>query len=129
MPRRVSDTFYHYNPCFEDKDEDKKAEVDSTKPIVEINSGTVYGKLVKSPQGTDIEQYLGIPFAKPPIGDLRFSNPVPLSKFDGGNCPILSSALVVSCKDSSELSKIEVNIPHLMEVRAIYVELLIRRLI
>ena len=62
---------------------------ESKRPSVEIFSGTVHGKLVKSPQGTDVEQYLGIPFAKPPIGDLRFANPVPLSKFDGGIKPLL----------------------------------------
>ena len=107
LPLRVCDAFYLHNPCFEDKDEDKKGEVDSTKPIVEINSGTVYGKLVKSLQGTDIEHYLGIPFAKPPIGDLRFANPVPLSKFNGGNWPILPSAFAVSCKDFSVLSTID----------------------
>ena len=76
---------HHHNTYFEDKDKDETPVVVATKPMVEINSGTVYGKLVKSPQGTDVEQYLGIPFAKPPIGDLRFANPVPLSKFDGGN--------------------------------------------
>ncbi len=52
---------------------------------MKIKPGTVTGKLVKSPQGVDIEEYLGIPFAKSPVGDLRFANPEPLPQFTGGN--------------------------------------------
>ena len=56
----------------------------SNNPSVKIKPGTVIGKLVKSPQGVDIEEYLGIPFAKSPVDDLRFANPEPLPTFPGG---------------------------------------------
>ena len=46
--------------------------------------GTIRGRLAKSPQGTDVEEYLGIPFAKPPVGELRYSDPEPVGKFPGG---------------------------------------------
>lgn len=65
---------------------------DTSDPMVEINSGTVYGKLVQSPQGTDIEQYLGIPFAKTPVGDLRYADPEPLGQFEGGAYRYLCSS-------------------------------------
>ena len=50
----------------------------------ETKLGTIRGRLAKSPQGTDVEEYLGIPFAKPPVGELRYSDPVPVGKFPGG---------------------------------------------
>ncbi len=51
---------------------------------VETSLGTIKGSLVKSPQGEDVEEYLGIPFAKPPLGELRYSDPVPVDKFPQG---------------------------------------------
>ena len=50
----------------------------------ETKLGTIKGRLAKSPQGTDVEEYLGIPFAKAPVGDLRYSDPEPVGKFPGG---------------------------------------------
>ncbi len=55
-----------------------------SNPSVRIKPGTVKGRLVKSPQGVDIEQYLGIPFAKSPVGELRFAKPEPQQQFEGG---------------------------------------------
>ncbi|XP_078524661.1 fatty acyl-CoA hydrolase precursor, medium chain-like [Lissotriton helveticus] len=46
------------------------------KPLVTTNNGQLQGKLF-SVKGSsqEIEAYLGIPFARPPIGQLRFSPP------------------------------------------------------
>lgn len=41
-------------------------------PIVEIYLGQIKGKLVKHLYGDDYYSFQGIPYAKPPIGDLRF---------------------------------------------------------
>lgn len=35
------------------------------------------GNKMKSSEGTDFEAYLGIPYAKPPVGSLRFMRPQP----------------------------------------------------
>ncbi len=50
----------------------------------ETQLGTIKGRLVKAPQGVEVEEYLGIPFAKPPIGELRYSDPVPVDNFQHG---------------------------------------------
>lgn len=42
--------------------------------------GEIRGKRVKSPQGDEVIEYLGVPFAEPPLGELRYSDPRPLSK-------------------------------------------------
>uniref|UniRef100_A0ABM0M9G9 Carboxylic ester hydrolase n=1 Tax=Saccoglossus kowalevskii TaxID=10224 RepID=A0ABM0M9G9_SACKO len=52
---------------------------------VRIKSGVVRGKTVSLPDDRgDTLAFLGIPFAEPPVGDLRFREPVPISKWDGG---------------------------------------------
>lgn len=42
-------------------------------PIVETKSGAIRGFLSKSRLGRDFYQFRGIPYAKPPVGELRFS--------------------------------------------------------
>lgn len=42
-------------------------------------SGVVRGDVVRV-LGQDIQQYLGIPYAYPPIGSLRFAKPRPLHR-------------------------------------------------
>lgn len=41
-------------------------------PIVEISDGKVRGTVLKNLDGEDYYAFLGIPYAKPPIGKLRF---------------------------------------------------------
>lgn len=50
--------------------------VQQSAPAIKIDSGTVQG--VNLPQfGQD--NFLGIPYAQPPLGSLRFAAPVPLA--------------------------------------------------
>lgn len=50
-------------------------------PVVNTASGPVSG--VRYSAGTgDVDAYLGIPFAKPPIGDLRFKKPLPVTPWN-----------------------------------------------
>ena len=48
-------------------------------PIVKTDYATFIGT-VEEFEGHQVEQYLGIPFARPPIGKLRFRKPVKLAK-------------------------------------------------
>jgi hypothetical protein len=43
---------------------------------VETQSGRIKGHVASWPSGTSISEYLGIPYAKPPVGSLRFAPPV-----------------------------------------------------
>lgn len=45
--------------------------------IVDIEQGRINGTLLKSRYGEDFHAFLRIPFAEPPIGDLRFKEPQP----------------------------------------------------
>lgn len=48
----------------------------TTTPIATISSGRIIGRETQSPHSnTTVNQFLGIPFAKPPIDELRFAPP------------------------------------------------------
>ncbi|PIL35137.1 hypothetical protein GSI_02926 [Ganoderma sinense ZZ0214-1] len=65
-------------------------------PTVQLDNGTFAG----TSDGT-VDKYLGIPYVKPPTGDLRFRLPAPNDPYNGSHqvlayepsCPQLSSAL------------------------------------
>ncbi|KAJ6636708.1 Juvenile hormone esterase [Pseudolycoriella hygida] len=50
-------------------------------PQVTLTEGTVVGAEEKLPNGKLYYTYKGIPYAEPPIGKLRFEDPIPLAKF------------------------------------------------
>ena len=51
---------------------------DARYPIAYTNQGTVRGTHLNN----DVSAFLGIPYARPPVGDLRFRPPVPLPRSD-----------------------------------------------
>ncbi|XP_058456716.1 uncharacterized protein LOC131434086 [Malaya genurostris] len=51
------------------------------RPIVEIRQGKLCGITSKLPNGSSYHYFKGIPYAKPPVGELRFQPPVPIEKF------------------------------------------------
>lgn len=51
------------------------------KVKVKVNAGIVRGCLEKLPNGNYFQRFSGIPYAKPPINELRFSAPQKLLKF------------------------------------------------
>ncbi|XP_053686891.1 acetylcholinesterase-like [Sabethes cyaneus] len=51
------------------------------RPIVAVKQGQVQGVTARLPNGSAYHYFKGIPYAKPPIGELRFCPPVALAKF------------------------------------------------
>ena len=49
------------------------AVVYSQDPVVETKYGGVSGESVVLADGSVIDSFLGIPFARPPVGELRFA--------------------------------------------------------
>nr|AHJ25667.1 acetylcholinesterase type-2 [Sogatella furcifera] len=54
----------------------------SDPPIVQTQSGAVRG-MSKTVLGREVHVFTGIPFAKPPVGPLRFRKPVPVDPWHG----------------------------------------------
>jgi para-nitrobenzyl esterase len=44
---------------------------------------SVTGGLIEGSAEGDLKKYLGIPYAEPPVGDLRWSPPQPLNAWSG----------------------------------------------
>ena len=51
-------------------------------PLVEVDQGPVRGQNWKSRSGRTYHSFLGLPYAKPPVGDKRFKLPQPLDETD-----------------------------------------------
>lgn len=49
---------------------------------VKVNEGIVCGCVEKLPNGQSFVRYSGIPYAKPPVNELRFRSPQKLKKFE-----------------------------------------------
>lgn len=49
-----------------------------SQPKVCIDDGCILGKYYTSQKGNEYEAFLGVPYAKPPVGELRFKNPQPV---------------------------------------------------
>ncbi|XP_049852640.1 juvenile hormone esterase-like isoform X1 [Schistocerca gregaria] len=66
----------------------------AAKPVLAaVRQGSLRGKLVTSPTGTAFCSFLGIPYAKPPVGSLRFKPPQPAEAWTGirdatSKCPV-----------------------------------------
>jgi para-nitrobenzyl esterase len=55
--------------------------MDMTEPVVRTAAGLVRGRVDQA--GSGVASFLGIPFARPPVGDLRFLAPHPPVPWDG----------------------------------------------
>ncbi|KAK0424071.1 hypothetical protein QR680_008483 [Steinernema hermaphroditum] len=51
--------------------------------VVEIKTGRIQGKTFDFPGLPNVDCFLGIPFGKPPVGELRFKKPVPADDWEG----------------------------------------------
>ncbi len=62
-----------------------RAELDDGQlsPVVQTESGAVVGKIETLPHGKSVHEYLGIPYAEPPEGELRFAAPKPVKPWSG----------------------------------------------
>ncbi|XP_069696446.1 esterase E4-like [Periplaneta americana] len=52
-------------------------------PQITIKQGTLEGQIWTSRKGRDIFSFLGVPYAKPPVGELRFKPPEPAEPWSG----------------------------------------------
>lgn len=75
----------------------------SSAPTVSLKNGSYFG-VHDSVHKQD--QFLGMPFAQPPIGDLRFANPVQVNSTWGGALPATNYAFVSHDQPSDESSKL-----------------------
>ncbi|CAG2109778.1 unnamed protein product [Medioppia subpectinata] len=56
------------------------SKINAKSVSVSIENGVING-FTQVFNGTEVESYLGIPYAEPPVGDLRFRRPVPAKKW------------------------------------------------
>lgn len=55
----------------------------SGAPVVRVTQGLLSGLEEKSTKGRAFHSYYGVPFAKPPVGDLRLKDPVASESWEG----------------------------------------------
>lgn len=62
---------------------DTSSEVTTEGPLITCKGGSIRGNTVEVTHGKLVHQFLGIPYAEPPIGDLRFAAPKPAKPWTG----------------------------------------------
>ncbi|PIO64067.1 Carboxylesterase [Teladorsagia circumcincta] len=68
--------------------------------LVHLHDGSpLFGEEVTSPNGKSLTQFLGIPFAEPPTGNLRFQKPIPKEPWRN---PLNATSLPNSCIQSPD---------------------------
>ncbi|KOB73252.1 Carboxyl/cholinesterase 5BL [Operophtera brumata] len=55
----------------------------SEPPVVTVEQGQLQGRVANTPSGKGYYSFQGIPYAKPPLGSLRFKAPQPIEPWDG----------------------------------------------
>jgi len=73
--------------------------IHSEDSLVETEYGWVKGKVFTLPSGKSIKRFHGIPFAKPPVGDLRFKAP---EKHSGWTETLEANDLPAACPQSPQ---------------------------
>ncbi|XP_078662203.1 cholinesterase 1-like [Branchiostoma floridae x Branchiostoma belcheri] len=82
-------------------------QVSSLSPLVTLTSGTVRGTVLDV-SGTQVNAYLGIPYAKTPVGELRFKPPVPPDPWQGVyNATVLARDCYQELQDNEEDNRSE----------------------
>lgn len=69
----------------------------AANPTVTISNGVIVGTataIANQPSVTPAKSYLGIPYAKPPTGDLRFAPPEPATPWTS---PLQAQTLPPAC--------------------------------
>nr|BDU67888.1 carboxylesterase [Liposcelis bostrychophila] len=61
----------------------EKKKMTESQPIIRIADGSIRGEKSDSIRGGSYYSFKGIPYAKPPVGDLRFKAPVPVEPWTG----------------------------------------------
>lgn len=57
--------------------------VPPSTPVITLSDGKVQGRKWVSRDGREYWQFLSIPYAKPPLGELKFAPPVKVESWDG----------------------------------------------
>jgi len=79
--------------------------------VVKTSLGDVRGRVVPAPLGdligVIIDEFLGIPFAVPPVGQLRYADPVPLDRLPSGTLtPHVNSHVPRPSNDSDSYKRL-----------------------
>ncbi|KAI1278412.1 Acetylcholinesterase [Halotydeus destructor] len=61
----------------------RKGRQAADSPLVTTLKGKVRGIVQTAPSGKQVDAFLGIPFAEPPVGKYRFRHPRPIDKWSG----------------------------------------------
>ncbi|MCH9736154.1 MAG: carboxylesterase family protein, partial [Actinomycetia bacterium] len=89
------------NPLSENAADDRGC--DEAVQTVDLGIGSICGVVHSNQQGQQSHAYLGIPYARPPVEDLRWKAPEPLSSLEGS--PFAAAKFGSECvQPSSELS-------------------------
>ncbi|XP_055677260.1 venom carboxylesterase-6-like [Lutzomyia longipalpis] len=62
---------------------DSNGRISDSLKVTLSHGGGIIGRYLRSFRGHGIRAFMGIPYAEPPIGSLRFNNPVPKSAWSG----------------------------------------------